>query len=502
VIEASHKHTGVVENGDAVNPATVAGPVPRRVGRLPIRSETAGTETGSSGHFPAMKCAETPRRTDLIRLPEFGLSTYTPTRERPAAHNHLEGRRPDITLGGSSMMKRILAASAALAMSAALAQAQEVKVGLVAPFTGIGAELGQQIDRGVEQYLKLNAAEFKPYTIKVMKRDDKNPSGADSKIAVQELLTQENVQAIAGWIYSPNAIASAPVITAGKKLGVIMNAGTAHITNMSKYFVRTSFSMWHAGYALGEAAAKQLKAKTAVVGYSDFPPGKDSLAAFKRAFEANGGKVIDEIPMGGAGQVPDFTPFFQRAKDKKPDVFFVFVPAGDHALAVVKTYAALGMRAAGIKLIGPGDITEDIKLQAMGDAAIGLITMHHYNADLDNPQNKKLVASWHKDYGPDATPDFVAVGAYDGMAAIAHAIVATKGKMDGDAAVKSLLGWKYNSPRGPIMIDPETRDIVMNEYLSEVVKGPDGKLHQKKIGEIDHVKDACKAQKIGPCAPK
>ncbi len=252
-----------------------------------------------------------------------------------------------------------------------------------------------------EQYLKLKANEFTPYKINIIKRDDKNPSGADSKIAVQELLTQENVDALAGWIYSPNAIASAPVVTAGKKIGVIMNAGTAHITTMSPYFVRTSFSMWHAGYAIGEAAAKQLKAKTAVVGYSDFPPGKDSLAAFKRAFEASGGKVVDEIPMGGPAQVPDFTPFFQRAKDKKPDVFFVFVPAGDHALAVVKTYGALGMKDAGIKLIGPGDITQDIKLQAMGDAAVGLITMHHYNADLDNAANKALVASWKKDYGQD-----------------------------------------------------------------------------------------------------
>ena len=137
-------------------------------------------------------------------------------------------------------MKRILAASAALALSAALAHAQEVKIGLVAPFTGIGAELGQQIDRGVQQYLKLRADEFKPYKITIIKRDDKNPSGADSKIAVQELLTQENVDALAGWIYSPNAIASAPVVTAGKKIGVIMNAGTAHITTMSPYFVRTS----------------------------------------------------------------------------------------------------------------------------------------------------------------------------------------------------------------------------------------------------------------------
>ena len=264
------------------------------------------------------------------------------------------------------MMKRIIAVAAVLVMTTAWAQAQEVKVGVNLPYTGIGAEFAQLVDRGMELYLKLNADKVKPYKITLIRRDVKDPGGANAKIAVQELLTQDNVDILAGWIYSPNAIASAPIVTAGKKLAVIMNAGTAHITNLSPYYVRTSFSMWHAGYAMGEAAAKILNAKTAVVGYTDFPPGKDSLAAFKRSFEANGGKVIDEIPMGGAGAVPDFTPFFQRAKDKKPDVFFVFVPAGDHAAAVVKTYAALGMREAGIKLIGPGDITQDTKLQAMG----------------------------------------------------------------------------------------------------------------------------------------
>jgi branched-chain amino acid transport system substrate-binding protein len=269
---------------------------------------------------------------------------------------------------------------------------------------------------------------------------------------------------------------------------------------MSPYFARVSFSMWHAGYALGEASAKTLKAKTAVVGYSDYPPGKDSLAAFKRSFEANGGKVIDEIPMGGANTVPDFTPFFQRAKDKKPDVFFVFVPAGDHALAVVKTYGALGMRQAGIKLIGPGDITDDAKLQSMGDGAIGLITIHHYNADLDNPENKRFVAAWKKEYGAESNPNFFAVQGYDGMAAMVHVTQALKGKIDPDKAMAALKGWTFNSPRGPIMIDPATRDIVMNEYLSEVVKGKDGRLHQKNLGKIDHVKDACKEFKIGPCA--
>jgi branched-chain amino acid transport system substrate-binding protein len=404
-------------------------------------------------------------------------------------------------------MKRHSALKATLASllllgTTGLIHAQEVKIGINLPYTGIGAEFAQQIDRGMEQYLKLNPDAVKPYSLKLIKRDVKNPGGADAKIVVQELLTQEKVDALGGWVYSPNAIASAPIVAAGKKLAVIMNAGTAFITNLAPEYVRTSFSMWHAGYALGEAAAKIMKVKTAVVGYSDFPPGKDSLDAFKRGFEASGGKVLDAIPMGGGGAVPDFTPFFQRVKDQKPEVFFVFVPAGDHASAVVKTYGALDMRAAGIKLIGPGDISQDTKLQAMGAAAVGLITMHHYNADLDNPENRKFVAAWKKDYGADSTPDFMAVGGYNGMAAIVHAIQATKGKMDGTAAVDSLKGWKFASPQGPIMIDPVTRDIIMNEYLSEVVMGTDGKLHQKVIGQIDNVKDTCKELKVGPCAPK
>jgi branched-chain amino acid transport system substrate-binding protein len=393
----------------------------------------------------------------------------------------------------------MIAAFAMLAATASGAMAEEVKVGVILPYTGIGAEFAQQIDRGMEQYLKLNADQVKPYTITVIKRDSKAPNGAEAKVAVQELLTQDKVDALAGWGYSPDAIASAPLVAAGKKLAVIMNAGTAFITNLAPEYVRTSFTMWQSGYTMGVAAAKTLHAKTAVVAYTDYPPGKDSLEAFRHAFEANGGKVIDAIPAGGPGAVPDFTPFLQRAKDERPDVLYVFVPAGDHATALVKTFAALGMSAAGIKLIGPGDIVQDIKLQGMGDAAVGLITMHHYNADLDNPENKRFVASWKKDYGADSTPDFMAVGGYDGMAAIVHAIHATNGKLDGEAAVKSLEGWKFNSPQGPIEIDPQTRDIVMNEYLDEVVRGPDKKLHQKVLATIDQVKDQCKALEIGRC---
>jgi branched-chain amino acid transport system substrate-binding protein len=391
------------------------------------------------------------------------------------------------------------AAAAALAGFAAGASAQTVKIGVKLTYTGVGAEFGQQVDRGMQMFMKLNPGAFGACKVEIVKRDGKNPGGADAKTAVQELITQEKVDLIAGIIYSGNAIATAPLVDAAKKPTVIMNAGTAWITNLSPMIARVSFSMWHAGHAMGDAAVKIVKAKTAVVGYSDFPPGKDSLDAFKAAFEAAGGKVIDEIPMGGPGQVPDFTPFFQRAKDKKPDVFFVFVPSGDHAVAVLKTYNALGMRQAGIKLIGPGDLTPDFKLQSMGKDAVGLITMHHYNADLDNPANKRLVAAWQKEWGPTAIPDFMAVQGYDGMAAIAHAARTLNCKMDPDKVMAALKGWTYNdSPRGPISIDPNTRDIVMNEYLSEVVM-KDGKLYQKNIGTIRAVKDMCKELKIGRC---
>ncbi len=389
--------------------------------------------------------------------------------------------------------------AASFAAVAATAQAQTVKIGVVLPYTGIGAELGQQVDRGIQTYMKMNPNAFGGIKVEIVKRDSKNPSGAEAKTAVQELITQEKVDILTGFIYSPDAIASASLVTEAKKPMVIMNAGTAWITNLSPMISRVSFSMWHAGFAMGEAAVKTMKAKTAVVGYTDFPPGKDSLDAFKRAFESAGGQVIDAIPMGGPGQVPDFTPFFQRAKDKKPDVFFVFVPAGDHTLAAIKTYGALGMRAAGIKLVGPGDITQDIKLQAMGDDAVGLITTHHYNADLDNPHNKRFVDTWKKEFGANSTPDFMGVQGYDGMAAIAHAVRALKGRMDPEKVMGALKGWKFDeSPRGPIMIDANTRDIVMNEYISELVK-KDGRLYQKQIGVLRAVKDMCKELKEGKC---
>src|ERR1700722_12774238 len=190
--------------------------------------------------------------------------------------------------------------AACLVVGMSPANAQEIKVGIALPYSGIGAELGQKIDRGIELYLEHNAGMIKPYKITLIKRDTKAPNGAAARTAVQDLILQDKVDILAGFLYSPDAFAVAPLITAAKKVAIVMNAGTAQITNASPDFVRVSFSMWHASYTMGEAAVKTLHAKTAIIGYRDDPPGKDSRDAFRRAFEANGGKVIDEIPMGSS----------------------------------------------------------------------------------------------------------------------------------------------------------------------------------------------------------
>jgi branched-chain amino acid transport system substrate-binding protein len=314
------------------------------------------------------------------------------------------------------------------------------------------------------------------------------------------LITLDKVKLIAGVVFSPSAIAIAPVVTQAKVPLIISNAGTAWITNLSPYIVRFSFSMWHPAYPMGTFAAKTLGCKSAAMGYTDFPPGKDSTDAFKTGFEQAGGKIIDSIPMGNPAQVPDFTPFFQRVKDEKPDCFYVFIPSGSHASAVVKTYGETGMRAAGIKLIGPMDVVPDTKLQDMGDAAVGTIVMGHYAADLDNKANQEFTKAWHEAYGADSYPDFMSAAAWDTMDAIFKVIKKLNGNLDdGQKVVDAFKGLTIDGPRGTVMIDPGTRDVVEDERAMEVYKKPDGKLGLKVLGTIAQVKDQCKEQKVGRC---
>jgi branched-chain amino acid transport system substrate-binding protein len=389
----------------------------------------------------------------------------------------------------------------ALALAAtAPAAAATVKVGVVMTYSGGGAQFAQQIERAMNLYLQREGnAKLGEHRIELVKRDAKNPGGDAAKAAVQELIVREDVDLLTGFIFSPNIIASAPLIDQAKVPTLVLNAATAWIPSLSPYIARVSMTMWQTGYPMGSYAAEKLGCATAAVGYTDYPPGKDALAAFQLGFEQAGGRLVDAIPMGGPAEVPDFTPFMQRVKDAAPDCFFVFVPSGNHVAAVFKTYTDLGMRAAGVRLIGPGDLTQDTELQGLGQDAVGVVTLGQYQADLDVGSNPEFVAAWREAYGEDSTPDFMAAAGYDGMAAIVDAVVEQDGAIDHDRTMEIWAGWTHDGPRGRVTIDPETRDIVQDMRVNEVY-AEDGRLRMRTIDVIPQVKDPCKEQKVGRCA--
>jgi len=395
---------------------------------------------------------------------------------------------------------KMLGCAALGLLLAAPARAENIKIGVMLPYSGVNADLGDVQDKAIDLFMKLHGKDLAPNTVELIKRDEGPPSGANAKTVATELITRDKVKLILGVVFSPSAIAMAPVMTQAKIPLVIANAGTAWITTLSPYIVRFSFSMWHDAYPMGTYAAKDLKCSTAAMGYTDFPPGKDSTEAFKVGFEKAGGKIVDAIPMGNPAQVPDMTPFFQRVKDQKPDCFYVFIPSGPHASAVVKTYDEVGLKQAGVKLIGPKDVVPDSKLQTMGDAAIGTIVMSSYSDDLDNAVNKQFIQAWHDAYGADNYPDFMSAAAWDAMNAVFHTIKELNGKIDdGLKFVDALKNWSGEGPRGNVKIDPATRDIVQDERAMEVYRKPDGKLGTKVLGTIPQVKDECKELKLGRC---
>ena len=393
-----------------------------------------------------------------------------------------------------------LAASLLAFCSSGTANAETIKVGVVLPYSGANADLGNQIDKAFDLYVKLHAKDLGDNKIELIKRDEGPPSGANARTVVTELITNDKVKLLAGFVFSPSAIAAAPLATQAKMPMLIANAGTAWITTLSPYIARFSFSMWDPAYPMGTYAAKNMDCKTAAAGYTDFPPGQDSVLAFKTAFEKAGGKVVDEIRMGSPAQVPDFMPFFQRVKDEHPGCFYVFVPSGSHAAGVMKTYGDLNMRQAGIRLIGPMDLIPDYELAHMSDAAIGLIVMSSYADDYDTAINNAFVKDWHGAYGANSYPDFMSAAGMDTMAGIFDVINALHGNLDdGAKVIETLKGWKHEGPRGPIEIDPQTRDVIQNENTEQVIKKPDGKLGVKVLQTFPQVKDECKVLKVGRC---
>jgi branched-chain amino acid transport system substrate-binding protein len=384
-------------------------------------------------------------------------------------------------------MSLVLVAAALVAGTAA---AETVKVGIILTYSGPQASLGDQIDRGIKLYVKIHGKELPDgVTLELVRRDDTGPSPDVAKRIAQELITRDRVQFLAGVVWTPNANAIVPIVTESRTPFVIMNAAGVNTTVASPYIVRTSFTLWQSSYPMGQWAARQ-GMKRAYTAVTDFAPGHDAEAGFARGFAAGGGEIAGtvRIPL----QSPDFVPFVQRIKDAKPEVLFVFIPSGKQATAIIKAYGDLGLREAGVTLVGTHDLTTEEELGNMGEVPLGVITAGSYSDFGDRPANKAFVEAWHAEYGGESRPNFMAVGGWDGMAAIFAAIKAQSGRIDPERTMQILSAWQNpDSPRGPIAIDPRTRDIVQNEYIRRVEKRGNV-LANIEIETIPNVKDPFK----------
>ncbi len=368
------------------------------------------------------------------------------------------------------------------------ASAEEtVKVGLIIPMTGGQASTGKQLDNAVKLYIQQHGDSVAGKKIEIILKDDgANPD--NTKRIAQELIVNDKVDVIAGFGITPTALAVAPLATQAKIPEIVMLAGTSIITERSPYIVRTSFTLAQSSTIIGDWAAKNGIKKVATL-TSDYAPGNDALNFFKEHFVAGGGQIIEEVKVPLVN--PDYAPFLQRMKDAKPDAMFVFVPGGQGG-NFMKQFSERGLDKSGIKVIGPGDVMDDDLLNGMGDAALGTVTAHMYSAAHPSAINKAFVAAYKKAF--NSRPGFVAVGGYDGIHLLYEALKKTGGKTDGDSLVAAMKGMAWESPRGPISIDPETRDIVQNIYIRKVEK-VDGELYNVEFATFEAVKDPGKTKK-------
>jgi branched-chain amino acid transport system substrate-binding protein len=378
-------------------------------------------------------------------------------------------------------------ASLAFVLAASGAFAQEtVKIGFILPMTGQQQSTGKQIAAAAKLFMQQNGDTVAGKKVELIIKDDGAVPDNTKRLA-QELLVNDKVAFLAGFGVTPAALAVAPLATEAKVPEVVTAAGTSIITEKSPYIVRTSFTLAQGSVPMADWAAKN-GIKKVVTMVSDYAPGHDAEKSFTAEFTKNGGQVVDAISFPLAN--PDFAPFLQKAGDDKPDAIFVFVPSGQGGI-FVKQFLERGLDKAGIKIIGPGDVTDDDLLNGMGDAVIGTVTAHFYSADHNSPTNKAFVAAFEKANG-GMRPNFMAVSGYDGMHLMYEALKKTGGKTDGDALVAAMKGMKWESPRGPILIDPDTRDVVDNVYIRKVEK-KNGQLYNVEFATFDMVKDPVKA---------
>jgi branched-chain amino acid transport system substrate-binding protein len=376
-------------------------------------------------------------------------------------------------------------ATAALA-TAGGAQAQDVKIGLILPMTGQQQSTGRQEAAAAKLWMAQHGDTVAGKKVELIIRDDAAVPDNTKRIA-QDLLANEKVTFLAGFGITPAAMAVAPLATEAKTPEVVTAAGTSIITEKSPYIVRTSFTLAQSTVPMADwASANGIKKVVTMV--SDYAPGADAAKSFTAEFTAKGGQVVDAITFPLAN--PDFAPFLQKAADDKPDAIFVFVPSGQGG-AFVKQFVDKGLDKAGIKIIGPGDVTDDDLVNGMGDSILGTVTAHFYSADHNSAANKAFVAAFEK-ANNGMRPNFMAVSAYDGMHLIYAALDKAGGKTDGDSLVAAMKGMAWESPRGPVSIDPDTRDIIQNVYIRKVTK-KNGALYNVEFATFPNIKDPIKA---------
>ena len=367
------------------------------------------------------------------------------------------------------------------------ATAQEtIRIGLLVPMTGPFSYMGRQISAGVGLYLAQYGTAVAGKKVEVIVKDDAGSADNTRRLA-QELVVKDKIAVLAGFGLTPQAFATAPLATQSKTPMVVMQAATSSVTEKSPFIVRTSMTLPQVTMGVAEWAYKN-KIKRVVTLVSDFAPGLDAERTFKESFVSNGGEIVEQIRMPVVN--PDFAPFLQRVLDVKPQAVFVFVPAGSSAAVFIKQFAERGLNKAGIQLIGTGDVVDDDVLNDMGDAALGIVTSHHYSAAHPSVLNKKFVEVFSK-ANSGMRPNFMAVAGYDGMRVIMEGLKATKGA-GGEALVNAMKGQVFESPRGQVMIDAQTRDIVQDVYIRKVQR-VDGKLYNLEFDVHKSVKDPGKS---------
>jgi branched-chain amino acid transport system substrate-binding protein len=384
----------------------------------------------------------------------------------------------------SFFLAAVVAAFGISATDGAIAQ-DTVKIGIIMPLTGVLSPLGKQVSAAAKLYVAQHGTTVAGKKIELIIKDDSGVPDNARRLA-QELVVNDQVSVIGSGI-TPASLAVAPIVTQGKVATVIMVSGTSIVTERSPYFVRTSFTLGQQSSIIAEWAAKNGSKKVVII-QSDWAPGAEASAVFTAFFTKAGGQIAETIKVPLSN--PDFAPALERARDLNPDTLFVFVPASGQAGTFAKQFVERGFDKAGIKLIGPGDITDDDDLPGMSDAMLGVVTAGHYSAYHQSAMNKKYVEDFKSAY--NLRPNFISVGGWDGMHLMYEALKKTGGKTDGDSLIEAMKGMSWESPRGPISIDPQTRDIVQNIYIRKVEK-KNGELYNVEFATVEAVKDPGKA---------